>query len=197
MLPEGELHRVLAGIDTVSVAGPFFRSVAFKYLSGAGRTVPNILSGVPGRDRGGRYNAAGRFLTTYLAESADTALSEGSHAFLGSGVAAGLTRPLVMLSVAGRLARVLDLLDPSVRARVGTDEAELVAPYLLDALKAETVTQRLGRVAYESGRFEAVRGPSAQHPGGHTIAVFPERIVAPSKLEVFDPDRILRDTLPP
>ena len=44
MLPEGELHRVLAGIDTVSVAGPFFRSVAFKYLSGAGRTVPNILS---------------------------------------------------------------------------------------------------------------------------------------------------------
>jgi hypothetical protein len=35
---------------------------------------------------------------------------------------------------------VLDLLDPRVRARVGTDEAELMTPYLLDALKGETAT---------------------------------------------------------
>lgn len=197
MLPAGELENVLAAIEPVSVPGPFFRAVAFKYLHAPGRTSPNILSGVAGRARGGRYNAAGGCLATYLAESAETAVSEGNRPFLGSRVASALTRPLVVLSVQGHLGRVLDLLDPRVRARIGTDEAELIAPYLLDALKGETVTQRLGRIAYASTRFEAVRGPSAQRPGGHTIAVFPERVVAPSSLELFDPDGLLRERLPP
>lgn len=196
MLPEGELEDALVEIDPVSVVGPFFRAVAFKYLRAAGHMSSNILSGVPGRDRGGRYNAAGRFLTTYLAESAETAVTEGTRPFLGSGVAGALPRPLVVLSVRGHLERVLDLLDPRARARIGTDETELVAPYLLEALKGETGTQRLGRIAYESRRFEAVRGPSAQRPGGHTIAVFSERIVAPSTLEVIDPDGPLRESLP-
>ena len=83
-----------------------------------------------------------------------------------------------------------------MQARVGTNAAELVAPYLLEALKGETATQQLGRLTYLSGRFEAIRGPSAQRPGGHTIAVFSERVVAPSKLEVYDPDGILTEELP-
>ena len=196
MLPAGELGVALSQVDAVTVRGPFFRTVAFKYLQGVGRGVSNILSGVPGRDRGGRYNPAGGFLTTYLAESAETALSEGVRPFLASGVVSALARPMVMLSVEGHLERVLDLLDPSVRTRVGTDAAELVAPYLLDALKGETFTERLGRIAYESARFEGLRGPSLQRVGGHTIAVFPERVASPSKLEVYDPDGLLRDRLP-
>ncbi len=196
MLPTGELPAALAKIEPVAVPGPFFRTVALKYLQATGRSAPHILSGVPGRQRGGRYNPAGSHLTTYLAESPETALSEGMRAFLGSGVTPALTRPLVMLTVRGQLHRVLDLLDPAVQARVGTNPAELVAPYLLDALKAETATQRLGRLAYLSERFEAIRGPSAQRPVGHTIAVFSGRVDAPSKLEVYDPDGILRDELP-
>jgi RES domain-containing protein len=196
MLPAGELETALEAIDPVLVTGPFFRTVAYKYLRAAGRVAPNILSGVPGRERGGRYNPAGGARTTYLAESAETALSEGTRAFLGSGVAAALTRPLVMLTVRGQLYRLLDLLDPTVQARVGTNAHELLAPYLLAALKGETATQRLGRLAYLSARFEAIRGPSAQRPAGHTIAVFSERVIAPSKLEVYDPDGIIKDELP-
>ena len=196
MLPAGELGVALTEVNPVTVRGPFFRTVAFKYLQVVGRGAANILSGVPGRDRGGRYNPAGRFLTTYLAESAETALNEGVRPFLTSGVASALARPLVLLSVEGHLEHVLDLLDPRVRARAATDEAELMAPYLLDALKGETATQRLGRIAYESARFEALRGPSVQRAGGHTIAVFPERVTSPSQLEVFDPDGLLRDRLP-
>ena len=147
MLTAGELGVALTRVDPVIVRGPFFRTVAFKYLQVVGRGTSNILSGVPGRDRGGRYNPAGGFLTTYLAESAETALNEGARPFLTSGVASALARPLVMLSVEGDLEHVLDLLDPSVRVRVGADDAELVAPYLLDALKGETATQRLGRIA--------------------------------------------------
>lgn len=196
MLPSGELAAALATIAPVPVAGPFFRTVAFKYLQRAGRTAPSILSGVPGRERGGRYNPAGGARTTYIAESPETALSEGVRPFLGSGAAPALTRPLVMLTIRGQLQRVLDLLDPRTQARVGTDAAELVAPYLLEALREETATQRLGRLTYRSGRFEAIRGPSAQRAGGHTIAVFSERVVVPSKLEVYDPDGILAEQLP-
>lgn len=123
-------------------------------------------------------------------------MSKGGHPFLGSGAAAALARPLVLLSVEGHLERVLDLLDPGVQAAVGTDGAELVAPYLLAALRGETATQQLGRIAYETGRFEALRGPSAQRAGGHSIAVSPDRVRPPSRLEVYDPDGLLRDRLP-
>ncbi len=196
MLPSGELRAALVAIEPVAVPGPFFRTVAFKYLQATGRIAPHVLSGLPGRERGGRYNSSGSYLTTYLAESPETALSEGIRPFLGSAVTPALTRPLVMLTVRGQLHRVLDLLDPGVQGRVGTNAAELVAPYLLDALKGEAATQRLGKCAYLSERFEAIRGPSAQRPAGHTIAVFSERVGAPSKLEVYDPDGILRDGLP-
>jgi RES domain-containing protein len=196
MLPSGELEAALATIASAPVSGPFFRTVAFTYLQRAGRTAPNILSGVPGRARGGRYNPAGGARTTYIAESPETALSEGVRPFLGSGVTPALTRPLVMLTIQGQLQRVLDLLDPRIQARVGTNAPELVAPYLLEALKGDTATQRLGRLAYLSGRFEAIRGPSAQRAEGHTIAVFSERVAAPSKLEVYDPDGILTERLP-
>ncbi len=196
MLPSGELEAALATIVSIPVAGPFFRTVAFKYLQRAGRSAPNILSGVPGRERGGRYNPAGGARTTYIAESPETAWSEAIRPFLGSGVAPALSRPLVMLTIQGQLQRVLDLLDQRIQARIGTNAAELVAPYLLDALKAETDTQRLGRLAHLSGRFEAIRGPSAQRAEGHTIAVFSERVIAPSKLEVYDPDGILTEQLP-
>jgi RES domain-containing protein len=196
MLPSGELEAALATIPSVTVAGPFFRTVAFKYLQRAGRTSPNILSGVPGRERGGRYNPAGGARTTYIAESPETALSEGVRPFLGSGVAPALTSPLVMLTIQGQLQRVLDLLNPRVQARVGTNPAELVAPYLLEALRGETATQRLGRLTYLSERFEAIRGPSVQRAEGHTIAVFSERVAAPSKLQVYDPDGILTEQLP-
>jgi RES domain-containing protein len=196
MLPGRELESALPAIAPVPLAGPFFRTVAFRYLHAAGRSAPRVLIGVPGRERGGRYNPAGAFLATYLAESAETALAEGSRPFLGSGVARALSRPLVLLTIRGSLHRVLDLLDPAVQSRLGTNAAELVAPYLLDALSAEPPTQRLGRLAFECGRFEALRGPSAQRPGGHTIAVFAARVRAPSGLEVHDPDGVLRDALP-
>jgi hypothetical protein len=116
MLPSGELESALATIASVPVTGPFFRTVAFKYLQRAGRTAPNLLSGVPGRERGGRYNTAGGARTTYIAESPETALSEGVRPFLGSGVARALTRPLVMLTIQGQLRRVLDLLDPRIQS---------------------------------------------------------------------------------
>jgi RES domain-containing protein len=154
------------------------------------------VDSVPGRERGGRYNPAGGPRTTYIAESPETALSEGVRPFLGSGVAPALPRPLVMLTIQGQLQRALDLLDPRTQASVGTDAPELVAPFLLDALRGETATQRLGRLAYLSGRFQAIRGPSAQRAGGHTIAVFSERVTAPSRLEVYDPDGILTEHLP-
>jgi RES domain-containing protein len=158
VLPSGELAAALTEIEPIAVRGPFFRIVAFKYLDAVGRGATNILSGVPGRDRGGRYNPAGGFLTTYVAESAETAVSEGVRPFVGSGVVSALSRPLVLLTVDGHLERVLDLLDPRVRTRVETDEAELVAPYLLDALRGETSTQRLGRMTYESGPSKPCAG---------------------------------------
>jgi RES domain-containing protein len=196
MLSGGELEGALATIEPVAIAGPFYRTVAFKYLQASGRVAPNILSGVPGRARGGRYNPAGGALTTYIAESPETALSEGLRPFLRSGAAATLTLPLVMLTIQGRLHRVLDLVDRQVQARVGTNAAELVAPYLLDALRGETATQRIGTLAYLSTRFEGIRGPSAQRPAGHTIAVFSERVATPSRLDVYDPDGALKEALP-
>ena len=60
----------------------------------------------------------------------------------------------------------------------------------LDALSAEPPTQRPGRLAFECGRFETLRA------GGHRVAVFAERVGTLSRLEMHDPDGVLRDALP-
>jgi RES domain-containing protein len=67
---------------------------------------------------------------------------------------------------------------------------------MLNARGIEAPTQRVGHAASMSERVEAVLYPSTVWPIGACLAIFPERLVPGSSLEVIDPDGILLERIP-
>lgn len=111
--------------------------------------------------------------------------------------------PWTLVTVAGSLERVLDLTDPAIQSRLGTSLSELTGDWrysqdlYLEGKGPLPPTQRLGQVAYESGRVMGIRYHSAKNIGqGSCFAVFPERLGSTSWLEVFDPHGLIRQRLP-
>ena len=56
-------------------------------------------------------------------------------------------------------------------------------------------TQALGTVAYDQGRFEALRVPSAQDPKASNLVVFPDRLRPGSQVRVYDDSGLIDATL--
>jgi RES domain-containing protein len=105
--------------------------------------------------------------------------------------------PHIIFSVNVALASILDLGEVSVQVRLGTSMTELVEPWRLKQARKEVVpTQILGKVIFESGRYEAIRYPSAQLPGHSCMVVFYERVVAPSLIEIVDPEGHIYERIP-
>ena len=99
-----------------------------------------------------------------------------------------LAPPVILFQVRVELDRVLDLTNEHVQAALKTDTTELIATWRLRQSRGIAVpTQNLGRHVFNGGRFQAIRYPSARDSEGKCLAVFPERVVAPSLVEVFDP----------
>jgi hypothetical protein len=83
---------------------------------------------------------------------------------------------------------VFDLTDAGIQAVLQTDAAELTATWRLKQRRNLPIpTQTLGAIAFRSGRFQALRFPSARDSRGHCLVVFPDRVTSPSYVEVFDP----------
>jgi|ERR1041384_3754978 RES domain-containing protein len=189
MLGGGELVAAINVAPLTALAGPYHRYVLHRYIALAlsSGSPLHILSGVPARTAGGRFNLPGRFLTTYLALDAITAQVEAER----------ITAPFVHVPVAGDLQAVLRLDDPRVTALLHLTPAELHADWRFpNARGLETTTQKLGHAVYASGRIEGVVYPSNVHPGGVCVAVFPERLLRGSSLKVDDPSRVILEQLP-
>jgi RES domain-containing protein len=111
----------------------------------------HILSGLPTKTAGGRFNFPNRFRTTYLALDPITAQIEAER----------ITAPYIHVPVVGDLQRVLRLDAPAVTAVLRLTPAELHADWRIpNAHGVETITQQLGHAAYESRRIEAITYPA-------------------------------------
>ena len=105
--------------------------------------------------------------------------------------------PWVLIAVEGILLRVLDLMDLEIQAALGTNSQELTGAWRqIQALGQEAPTQILGRLCYQSGRFEAVRYPSSKNIAGVCVAVFIVRLRTPAMIRVLDPHGRLAQRLP-
>jgi hypothetical protein len=113
--------------------------------------------------------------------------------------------PWAVFAVEGFLSEALDLTDPFVQTQLGTSVAELTGDWrysqtlFLAGKGLLPPTQLLGKLAFESGRFVAIRYPSAKRTGrGLGVAVLADRLKAtpPSYLEVYDPHRRIRQRIP-
>ena len=206
MLPTDELQQLLLELPLVRHIGPWSRVLGYHLLQGpppSSRGNPQPLwPGGPFRD-GARFTPKGEFGSIYLASEPVTALKEVAALFDDIGPIR--TQPWVIFAVEGFLESVLDLTDPSVRKRLGVSLAELTGDWRFSQELYLTgdgplpPTQLLGRIAYETGRFVAIKYPSAKNVReGCGYAVFADRLTSgqASFLEVYDPHRLIRQHLP-
>ena len=196
-------------ISPVMINGPFSRFVAFRHLVSHRRerlapsSTAKPLWGTGSLEKGGRYNFHGKFEVVYLAEDAITALAESNLMLrnVNTGVVRIKGAPRVHISVDGILLSVLDLTQPETQELLFTNKQELTGEWrYTQAGGQEAPTQVLGRVAFQSVRFTAIRFPSSKNPPhGVCIALFPERLSSfpPSFIAVYDPDGNLSQRIPP
>jgi RES domain-containing protein len=196
MLSERKLRRVLERLPLITLDGPFHRFADFWFVHRRLVTgeATDLLKGLGARMFGGRFTPPEKFETLYVATTAEAARLEAEFILTGSGVIGSPAKPYVHFTISGFVNGVLDLTDLSIQELVGTTTTELSAPWrMLQARRKEAPTQMLGRVAHGIGRIEGLHYQSSKNaPAGRCLAIFPDRLVKPSWLEVVDDSGRLR-----
>jgi RES domain-containing protein len=199
MRDRGELLNVLQ-LPNSSWTGVLYRIASLNALHGFHQRLPAfpdlpILHGYGSPQYGARYTPVGGPRCIYLGEDPETALQEAILS--GEPVDPGRFPPKVVCAVTGELTSVLDVTQKEIQASLGTTREELTAGWrMLQRLGQRVPTQLLGAAVFETGRYQAIRFPSARAQGKACYVVFNDRVIPPSYLEIYDPERRLLDRIP-
>ena len=210
MLSPARLARVLPRLPRVSVHGPWSRAIGYHLLQGpppgspcGARPEPLWPGGAA--MRGARFTPRGGFGTIYLAGDPVTALLEVNAVFSHPNVPPVTLRlpPWALLTVEGIVDDVLDLTDPALQKRIGTNLQELTGEWqipqsiFVKGKGPRPPTQALGQVAHATGKIRGLKFPAAKNlPTGIGLAIFADRLRPPNFLEVYDPLGHLVDRRP-
>lgn len=205
MLSGQPLLNALNLLPAVPFEGVTYRAVDLEALYGfhlpAPYPQPLPLFSAGARLRGARYTLIGGPDTLYLALKPEVAYAEANRVHTRvwgtSSKDAPALPPTVLISVRVHLDAVLDVTETPIQQALQTSLQELFRPWRMAQRRGEQVaTQTLGQAAFDCRRFQAVRYPSAQSPGAHCLAIFPDRLVAPAFVETVDPHFNLPHRLP-
>src|SRR4051794_12978314 len=204
MLAADELSAALASLAGEPLEGVLYRAIFLEALFGFHQRPaypqPQPLYSLGAPSRGARFTPRGGMATLYMAEDQETALPEAhrvSDTLRRARSSAGEPhRPTVLVSAVVRLTSVVDLAATSAQAALGTNTEELIRPWRRAQRRGPVPTQLLGAAVFASGRFEAIRFPSAQLDGHCCIAIFPDRLRPPALVEIYDPDGNIRQRVP-
>ena len=177
------LARAIAAVPLRDVKGYLCRAVRSKHLKDRKPAEP--LYFLASARAGARFTPVGGPAGLYLADDQDVALAEIRDVAFD---AAGKRRPMrrrdavTLVTALTRVNGVLDLTDATVCKRIGITPADVTAEWA-DALEAYLsgrgplpLTQQIGRAAHLTGRVRGILFPSARHPGGLCLCVFPDRL---------------------
>lgn len=159
------------------------RAVRSKYLKD--RIPPEPLYYLASARAGGRFTPLGGPAGLYLADHQEAALAELRDVVFD---ASGKRRPLeehdavTLVTARVEMRGVLDLTDESVLGRIGLTLEDVRAEWV-DAMEEHLagrgplpLTQQIGLAAHFTKRVRAILYPSARHPEGVCLCVFPDRL---------------------
>lgn len=115
----------------------------------------------------GRFHVTGEFGALYLALEPETALKELARRASRAGIPVPQLMPRDLLTVELRLANVLDLTDPVVRAEWGLDANAVTSD---DMTACQEVAAAARRAGYEAIRYTSATGE------GENLALFYDRL---------------------
>ena len=202
MLNAPDLAHVMPTIVPQDRQGHGYRIVDYQYFAAFPNLHPvRILYGFGAPVNGQRFTPRGGMETIYFAEDLATAFDEvhPEQAIIRQHDP-GLVLPVSpggYAAIRYHLETVLDVTDPTVQQILGTDMAELTGHWRQARNRGQIpATQRLGQAVYDSGLFQAIWYESARVPGTYCLAAFPDRLTAPSFLEVYDPNGNFQERVP-
>jgi RES domain-containing protein len=171
--------RILRATQSNPLEGIAFRAVQEKY-----RESP--LSAVGSIRVGGRYNPKGMFEALYLAETAQSALSEVAFGITSGGKFINTPHsPYIVLSITFFLQKVLRLEEQLTR--LGLIPEQLAMPWRpIQQSGGLALTQALGIAARETG-LEGLVVPSRFSQNIHNLVVFVDNLEPTSSIEVVNP----------
>jgi RES domain-containing protein len=169
-------------------AGVTYRSAAIHYANR-----DDLLTGAGSKIEGARWNPPESVSTVYTALEIQTAVEEAlaHHRYYGYPEQTALPRVLVSIRVS--LQRVLNLTNQRLRRSLGVSRDQLLRDdwRLANESGQESMTQAIGRLAWDA-EWEGLLAPSAAHPGGVNLVIFPGNLSPPDSYSLI----INRDQLP-
>lgn len=182
MLKDAELREALQTVALTVWEGTAFRCVR-------GVSVRDVTDALRDFTKDGRYSRGGAFRALYLSLSPELALKEYRQLPELNEV-----RGVTCLSLPLRAGRVLDLTDERIQEQLGTGLQELTGDWqVLTNRGQDAPTQRLGRAAFDSGRFGAILSPSKLDPEAANLLVLVDRVdgrLAATGLPIGFPERL-------
>jgi RES domain-containing protein len=176
-----ELKSSLGSLPRVAYDDVITRLVDFEAYTSA--PTPRLLFDEGPQEYGQRYTPIGGPRAIYGAEGTDLAEAE----LTGKGLSSlrpnrGATRIQLHLEVTCQA--VLDLGDAAVRRVLKTSLEELRLPWrgVLGRTGSMPPTWEIGRAAFDSGRFEGIRYPSAQVDRRYCLVLFTEHLAKGSSI---------------
>lgn len=184
MLSEKAIKEVLSGIKGIPLKRSFYRSIGIEYLS-------DPLDAVHAKAHGGRYNFRQAFGVLYMAPDPHTAIKEVSKN------SEFKFPPKALITIEVDIQSVINLEDDAIRAALQVEKGVLLSPWRArqDLEDTEAPTQFLGRMIYETKRFEGILYPSAIDSTKYNLAVFPDRLKHNSVIHIYDPEKILKQSI--
>lgn len=175
-----DFQNQLRKISGIPIEEPYYRYLGIQYLN-------DPLAALQSKLNGGRYNYRGAFEALYMAPDPITAVKEGSKNFDFK------FPPKAIITIEVEVRDIIDLENQETIKTLGITKSNLLKPWResQDIFEDEAYTQVIGRLIYESNKFEGIRYPSAKVDGKYNLMIFPDRLKNISQTSVYDPDKIL------
>lgn len=162
--------------------GEYYRVAGPRHTTGS-----EIVSGTGAFIAGGRWNPVGEMKAVYLSRKPETAMKEALEHFRYHGLPISTGLPKVVVAVAVRINRLLDLTAQDSTAALPIPMPDLLAEdwRALMASRMESGSQAVGWAAFTAG-IQGLMVPSKPDPTGLNLVVFPENLDRDSRLEVLN-----------
>lgn len=184
MTPHPEFGKLRPSIGKLLARADSFRGTVYRSSAPGYANAADLLRGTGSQVHGGRCNPPASFSTIYAACTVSTAIAESeAHArYYGWDLADVWPRMLVAVDV--QLREVLDLTDGTIRQSLQISEQRMTDDdwrKLNDHAGAESLTQAIGRAAFEAG-LEGIIVRACD--GGRNLVWFAKNLKAKSKIAI-------------
>ena len=186
MLEADRLADALTTLPVLSYNRNVFRAVELEALQSINPMQPLFDLG-PCR-RGQRYTPPGGPPALYVSEDPATSYFEGTGMFAAVAALAHQNAPAtVIFNIVATLENILDITTEVTQQRLQTNIIELTSSWKWQmAMGSSVPTHILANVAYATGRFQAIRFPSARRDAEPNLVIWTDKLVEPFFVEVND-----------